>query len=126
MDFIRRHRGELNANWKVRQNDTDYNILKFNESNSNPLIAKSGWIEFQEFHELPEDVAVVLRYRGNNIFELAHYEEIRSLQSIPSFHSRSLCQGSTDFFEMELTYWNTDVPTLVSGHTKFNYTLLFK
>jgi hypothetical protein len=113
-DFIRRHRGELSSSWNVREDASNFNILTYNNSINNPLIEKNGWTEFLAFHSLPDDIAVLLRYRGGNLFELAHYEVISSLQTIPSFHSRSLVPFYTDFFDMELTDMKIDVPKLVS------------
>jgi hypothetical protein len=121
-NFVSRHPRQLNALWRVKKNETDFNLLRFNTSYNNPLIEKEGWIEFIEYHHLPENVTVLLRYHGNNLFDLAHFEEITSEQTIPSFHSRSMIYGYTDYFDIELTDMKIDVPKLVSS--KFRFYLL--
>jgi hypothetical protein len=112
-NFIRRHRGQLYDNWKVMQNDTDYHRLKFNGNNNNPLLKLQGWKEFQEFWGFPNNVSIVFRYHGNNVFRVVAFEEIFHYTALPSFHSRSM-SPNTDFYDLEVTYLKHHVPKLVS------------
>jgi hypothetical protein len=100
------------------QNDTDYHTLKFNGSNNNPLIELNGWKPFQEFYGFPDDVAIVFSYHGNNNFKVVAFEEIFDYSKIPSFHSRSM-SPNTDFYDMEVTYLQHNVPKLVSHNIQF-------
>jgi hypothetical protein len=95
------------------QNNTDYQTLKFNGSNNNPLLQLQGWEEFHEFWGFPNNVAIVFRYHGNNVFRVVSFEEIFHYTALPSFHSRSM-SPNTDFYDLEVTYLKHHVPKLVS------------
>jgi hypothetical protein len=46
----------------VIKNDKEHHKLKFNKNYDNPLLLNEGWESFKKFHNLPDDVEVVLQY----------------------------------------------------------------
>ncbi|GAU32455.1 hypothetical protein TSUD_144640 [Trifolium subterraneum] len=111
--FGKRHRGETYGNWQVIKNDTDYHKLRFNNDYENPLILTQGWNKFKEFHNLPDNVEVMLSFHGNNTFQVDVIKELKGRAEIPSFHSRSLHPTRTSVFDFSLTPNNVDVPQFV-------------
>ncbi|KAK2360331.1 hypothetical protein QL285_011009 [Trifolium repens] len=111
--FARRHRSYLSKTWKVIKNDKHHHKLKWNKNYENPLLLNEGWESFKKFHNLPDDVEVVLQYFGHDLFGVKSFKKLAGGASIPPFHSRSFVPKKTDFFQFKLTNMRVDNPKLV-------------
>jgi hypothetical protein len=105
----------------VIKNDKEHHKLKFNKNYENPLLLNEGWESFKKFHNLSDDVEVVLQYLGHDLFGVKSFKKLCGAASIPPFHSRSLVPKKTDFFEFKLTNMQVDNPKIVSHFTLFMF-----
>ena len=103
------------------KNDKEHHKLKFNKNYENPLLLNEGWESFKKFHNLPDDVEVVLQYFGHDLFGVISFKELAGGASIPPFHSRSFVPKKTDFFQFNLTNMRVDNPKLVSHFTLYSF-----
>jgi hypothetical protein len=121
MEFATRHRYYLGKTWKVIKNDKEHHKLKFNKNYGNPLLLNEGWESFKKFHNLPDDVEVVLQYFGHDLFGVKSFKQLGDEATISEFHSRSFAPKKTTFFEFELTPNRVDMPKIVSHLTLFMF-----
>jgi hypothetical protein len=105
----------------VIKNDKEHHKLKFNKNYVNPLLLNEGWESFKKFHNLPDDVEVVLQYFGHDLFGVKSFKKLGDATAIPAFHSRSFAPKKTTFFEFELTNMRVDNPKIVSHFTLFMF-----
>ncbi|GAU41024.1 hypothetical protein TSUD_133310 [Trifolium subterraneum] len=111
-DFVNRQKYHLPDTCQLIKNVNENHSLQFNNEYDNPLILNKGWEEFNNFHNLPKNVEVVLDYYGSGVFSIKNFKELTLKSQLPAFHSKSLIPNKTTCYEVTLMPMNYNGPKL--------------
>jgi len=103
--FVEKFNADFVDKWDTVAPNGSIVTLDLTKNYYNPTLT-NGWITLQQYYNFLNNVHVMFAYYGImygfNIFKVQSFHEVNSFYQLPTFHTRSLRQNETKFFDLQL------------------------